>query len=283
MPEVPPTPGVGTWHVGGAHVAYHSRSLTLASAPFVPPVPEAPPSPSGHGLYATSHRKFAQYTMHELAPLGHGLHHAGTAHSAVLREFIAHCDGSPAARCCIAAVASSTRITGATQTSRGSRFATASRDDNEKLISQEIASHIDVSLGSRHRRREETSTEVYSRESPIQGANTTTTAPLTCTRRRKSHRALAFSHVARPGRFELPTFGSVDRRSIQLSYGRVPAWSPGSALIPRRLRIAREKQQQRDGARTHRSAPATSTLYVRVRRETCENVYAGVGRSALLY
>src|SRR5438309_3766121 len=38
--------------------------------------------------------------------------------------------------------------------------------------------------------------------------------------------------LARPERFELPTFGSVDRRSIQLSYGRLAIDSSlGSARV----------------------------------------------------
>ena len=42
-----------------------------------------------------------------------------------------------------------------------------------------------------------------------------------------SSRTSISSRLARPGRFELPTLGSVDQCSIQLSYGRIPAKGRG--------------------------------------------------------
>jgi hypothetical protein len=56
----------------------------------------------------------------------------------------------------------------------------------------------------------------------------------------------------RPERFELPTFGSVDRRSIQLSYGRVATQSS-----PRASQLGTQLRRGRDSNPRTRSTPVT--------------------------
>src|SRR5438309_5421537 len=75
--------------------------------------------------------------------------------------------------------------------------------------------------------------------------------------------------VARPERFELPTFGSVDRRSIQLSYGRKAVDS--SPPSPLAMAVGRGIESPRRRSRRSEMAVAAGVLD-ETRRRTLEAI-----------
>ena len=76
--------------------------------------------------------------------------------------------------------------------------------------------------------------------------------------------------MARPERFELPTYSSGGCRSIQLSYGRV-----NSVYIKRRL--GRTRPARQETGRTARKLPAISTAAAAFAPSTTTTAGAAIG------